>query len=511
MRNPLRNPLRHYGRRIVPSVAVPVAQPPRAARRGLIPRGLSAKLAMAYALVAAMTALFAGVISFAMWAQEFQTYIQANLQILADDVAAAAGTAYGQSGDWGFATLGAIPQVGGRAEIAVQILDENGDVVYDEAKLRTHAQMMVEAFSGGAATPTAEEPTLDTRPTGAVVTSPVMVGGDRVGTVRVWPYGHAALETERDIQLRAASLAGLIIAGFIAVVVASLAGAAYSRRVVRPINRISATARALRGGERSARTGLTGSDEISQLGETFDSMASAIQAERELERRLTSDVAHELRTPLMAIQATVEAMEDGVLPADAEHLGRVQSETQRLSRLTNAILELSRLEAGSGSFDLEPLDPSLPIRAALDTHEALFDAVGLTVTTELASGLTVRADSDRLQQAVGNFLSNAARYTPEGGQVTVTLAPTAPPAGEEPGAGWCVIKVSDTGIGISAEDRDKMFRRFWRADAARNRETGGLGIGLAIAKEIVDRHRGFIQVESEVGVGTSFAILLPLA
>jgi signal transduction histidine kinase len=231
-------------------------------------------------------------------------------------------------------------------------------------------------------------------------------------------------------------------------------------------------------------------------------MADSIESDRLLERRLTSDVAHELRTPLMGIQATVEAIEDGIYPADNQHLSVISNETRRLARLTNAILELSRLENATEQFSMQRIDSIIPVSASIDLHSALLEASELSFKTNLTEGLFITADSDKLQQAVGNFLSNAARYTPEGGTVVVSTY------AEE---GQCIISIADTGIGISTEDKEKLFSRFWRADAARNRATGGIGVGLAIAKEIIERHKGYISVESTVGQGTTFFIHIPLA
>ena len=469
--------------------------------------GFSTRIALAFVLVAMFTGMLATVLSLVSWNREFDRYIRDNLQGVADAVATVGASAYQTYGGWNFVSVSVFPQLGVRNDVAVQVLDAAGHIVYDQASMREHAQQMLE---GSGSTTVDGQIRMTPTPAGDVITSPIIVGEQQVGSVRVWAYASASLLTNRDLQLRASSIEALSVAALIAMLVSAIVGAAFSRQLVKPIKRITAAARSLRGGDRTARTGMVGDDEISQLGMTFDSMASAIEAERQLERQLTSDVAHELRTPLMAIQATVEAMEDGVLPADAEHLGRVQNETRRLARLTNAILELSRLEAGSTSIDLRPLDAAHPVRLALDTHGALLEACELKLQVDLTEGLTIAGDSDRLQQAVGNLLSNAARYTPEGGTVTVTVRPYEAPA-ETPQGKFVAIEVSDTGIGISQEDRDKMFRRFWRADDARHRESGGLGVGLSIAKEIIDRHNGFIEVDSEPGQGSTFRIVIPLS
>lgn len=466
--------------------------------------GFASRLAFAFALVAAFTAILGGLLSFVVWDMQFDRYVRKNLQAMADNVATVGALAYHQYEGWNFGSFAVIPQVGITDNVAVQILSNDGSIVYDEASLRAHSQRMYSSESEHASDEGAVDSSLylmTAHPGGEVTTSDVVVHGVVVGTVRVWPYGSKAFLTDRDRELRSTSLAALTVAAVVAIIIASVAGFVYSRRLVSPINCITATAMAIRAGDASARTSMHGEDEISLLGETFDKMADSIEAERTLERRLTSDVAHELRTPLMAIQATIEAIEDGVVPADAHHLGTVSNETRRLGRLTNAILELSRLENISMPFSFAVVDLSTPVRAAIDSHRALFEAHNITVTDNIAAGVEANCDSDRIQQALASLLSNAARYTSEGGKVGVSLYAE---------NNFAVIEVSDTGMGISPENQANLFRRFWRADEARDRQSGGIGVGLSIAKEIIDRHNGFIDIESEAGVGTTFKIRIPL-
>ena len=261
------------------------------------------------------------------------------------------------------------------------------------------------------------------------------------------------------------------------------------------------TARAIKEGDLSARTGIRGEDEIARLGMTFDEMADSIERDRKLERRLTTDVAHELRTPLMAIQATVEAMVDGVFEADEERLETVNGEVKRLSRLVDAILKLSRLENRSTPMKKEVLEVGDLISGIISTHEAYVSDSGLKLIYEVERGVRVRGDADMIRQATANLISNAVRYTPEGGTITVSVSSH---------EGMCAIAVRDTGIGLSPDEAKMVFSRFWRADAGRTRESGGLGIGLSVVKEIVDRHNGHVDVEGEKGVGACFTINLPL-
>jgi signal transduction histidine kinase len=460
------------------------------------------KLAIAFALVAATTVVLAGLLLSAAWSFQFDQYVRANLQIYADGISQIVESAYPQSG-FTIETLVQVPRFGTNSSIGVQILDANNQIVYDEASMRRHMENLAAGqVPNGATKVDPTKPTVILQPEGTAVTSPVIVAGKTVGVVRVWSYGTGALLTDRDNQFRRGSFMGLALAALVAMAFSSVAGIWYANRLVRPIERITWTAQALKGGDPNARTGLKTEDEIGFLGKTFDEMADSIEADREMERRLTADVAHELRTPLQAIQATVEAMQDGVLPADEERLGIVRDETRRLARLADGILELTRLERGSVPFVMTRLDAAQPVRSAVDALEPLVETCELTLTTDIAQGVWVMGDSDRLQQAAGNLISNAARYTPAGGTIQVSVKR------EDSSA---LIEVADTGVGIAEEDIPRVFSRFWRADSARATATGGLGIGLAVTKEIVERHDGTISAARRDSGGSVFAIRIPLA
>ena len=463
------------------------------------PHTFSRRLAFAFAAVAALTALTAAILLSATWSYQFNAYARENLQNTANYISAVVADAYPQYGGYTLGTLALIPRFGPMSGIGVQVLDMENNVLYDDATTGKHIQQMMNGATGGTET---SDTAFVLKPEGTIVTSPITVMSQRVGMVRVWAYGPDAGLTDRDMRFKLASLLGLLVAAVVAILGATFAGRLYARRLVRPIERITTIAQALKAGDENARTGMEGADEIGFLGQVFDQMADAIEADRQMERRLTADVAHELRTPLQAIQATVEAMQDGVLPADEEHLGVVRDETVRLARLTNGILELTRLENGTTPFECTLTDVSVPVRTAVDAHEALMETREIKVTVSLAEGITACIQPDRVLQAVGNLLSNAARYTPAGGSVDVSLRAD---------GGSAVIEVADTGIGIAEEDLHLVFSRFWRADDARATTSGGLGIGLAVTKEIVERHRGTIRAARREGGGSVFTIRLPLA
>jgi len=444
-----------------------------------------------------MTAILAGVITYITWSFAFENYIRRNLQYSADYVAQHASAAYYVFDGWNFSYRTMIPQIAPRQDIIVQIFDNNELLLYDES-----------TFNSALCPATGNQPCpceLEELTAGGegVVTAPIVVDLRRVGEVRVLAHGSTGLLTQHDLQMRNTSFLALSVAGVAAVIVSTFIGVISSRRLVNPILQVTEVAQRLRDGDEDARTNLAeDGGEISQLGFTLDRMADSIQHDRERERRMTSGVAHELRTPLMGIQATVEAIEDGIYPADGQHFSIISRETKRLTQLTDSLLELSRLENDQTEFPMSIIDLNDPIRASLEINAALLDSAGLRLQVDLTPQLKVNANANRLQQAVTNLLSNSIRYTPKGGTVVVRSYPK---------DDQVYVAIEDSGIGMSEEEVSHVFGRFWRADSARDRATGGTGIGLPITKEIVERHKGTIRAESKEGEGTTFTICLPRA
>lgn len=325
--------------------------------------------------------------------------------------------------------------------------------------------------------------------------------GKTIGIVQVWSDSSSQYMSNLDIAFRNNTYRALIVAGLAATLIALCFGLWFSHLLSAPINKISRTAKELSSGNLAARTGITGDNEIAQLGETFDNMAASLERDRNHEKRLTSDVAHELRTPLMAIQATVEAMIDGVYDRDEEHLQMVDDEVKRLSRMVDALLQLSRLENRTKPVKTEPVNLGYVAEQVVATHEALIVDSGRFIELHDMGDVWAMADKDMIGQALANLISNAIRYTDPGGHIYVYVAKKDK---------WAEISVKDTGIGLDPEEEKMVFERFWRADSGRGRQSGGLGIGLSVVREIVAQNDGEISVKGEKGVGSTFTIKLPI-
>ena len=473
------------------SVTLPIARKEEGAKKfRWASFSYTTRVTLAFALIAAMSSLVAiGVVSF-VWEQHFQTYTTENMQAMAETTAKRIASVYERTGDlWNTDTTKPAMQATEMSSgVGVKVLDSKGGVPFDSSQVvKDDAAVLQKSF----------EPS----DLSQVAKAAIEVDGVVVGSVHLWVYGSDTLMRQPDQEFRNNSYQAMLLAAIVAIILASCIGFLFARNLVAPINRMTKTARAIKEGDLSARTELTGEDEIARLGETFDAMAESVEKDRELERRLTTDVAHELRTPLMAIQATVEAMVDGVYEADEERLVTVNSEVQRLSRLVDALLKLSRLENRATPMKEEIVNVGELIEGIITTHEMFVADSGLTMTYKAQQGVLVVGDPDMICQATANLISNAVRYTPEGGHIEVTV---------RRGDIMASIAVKDTGIGLTREEAKMVFSRFWRADAGRTRESGGLGVGLAVVKEIVDRHGGWVQVEGEKGKGACFTIHIPL-
>ena len=448
------------------------------------------RMTLSFALIAAMTALVAiGVVSY-VWEQHFQTYTQENMRTIAETTAEQIASRYQEAESFApYVLQPASNAVVVTKGVGMQVVDSQNKILFDSTTIAV-------GVDESTLPSIAPEPGRDN-----IARAPIIVNDQAIGSVRVWVYGSNNLLRATDQEFRDRSYEAMVFAAVIAIVLASIFGYFFARNLVKPIKRLTDTAEQLKEGNFEARANLKGEDELAQFGQTFDSMAAAVERDRKLERRLTTDVAHELRTPLMAIQATVEAMVDGVLPVDEERLMTVDSEVQRLSRLVDSLLKLSRLENRSNPNKQEIVDVGKVVSGIISTHEAYVREAGLTLKYKADPDVLVLGDPDLIRQATANLISNAVRYTDEGGTISVRV---------KRGETMASIAVKDTGIGLTPEEARMVFQRFWRADSGRDRESGGLGVGLTVVKEIVDRHDGWVQVEGRKGEGACFTIHIPL-
>jgi signal transduction histidine kinase len=306
-----------------------------------------------------------------------------------------------------------------------------------------------------------------------------------------------AYESANIISLSLALLTALVVAMAVNVYIA--------RRIGRSVASIADAASDVAGGHYDVRVPAPGlGSEFEALASGFNQMADRLGSVERTRRRLLADLGHEMRTPVATLEAYLEALEDGVATLDAGTAELLRTQTRRLARLSEDIGTVSRTEEGQVRLDLRRMRPGPLVSAAVDSVADAYASKGVRLVTEIAAGLPRLAlDPDRMEQVLGNLLGNALRHTPAGG--TVTISATAPSRN-----GGVVLSVADTGEGIPARHVSRVFERFYRVDAARDRTHGGSGIGLAIARALVEAHGGQLTATSPgTGQGSTFWILLP--
>jgi two-component system, OmpR family, sensor histidine kinase BaeS len=278
----------------------------------------------------------------------------------------------------------------------------------------------------------------------------------------------------------------------------------FSRRVQRSVAEVSAAAAAVADGRYDSRVSPPQlGDDFDSLARAFNQMAGRLESVEATRRRLFGDLAHEIRTPVSVLEAYLEAVEDGVKTLDHDTIAMLRDQTRRLVRFSDDVAALAQAEEGHASIAPSSVVPDKLIENAVTSAADRFAAKGVTLTSHVDSGLpALWADPHRLGQVLANLLDNALRHTPSGGHVEVTATAE---------GGELTITVADDGDGIVADQLPHVFERFYRVDAARDREHGGAGIGLAIAKALAEAHDGRISAASGgLGTGTTFIVTLPV-
>ena len=313
-----------------------------------------------------------------------------------------------------------------------------------------------------------------------------------------------ALVADLDENFHAAVNEILVVAALAAFLAAVAVSVFTARRIVGPLQTMMKASQRIAAGDYHERVQAPGRDELSALARAFNRMAENLERTEQRRMELIGDVAHELRTPLSSIKGIMEGLVDGVLTTEPATFMLVQREVARLQRLVHDLEELSRAEAGQLRLDPRAVALADLVRAAADRLRSQFEGKGVSLHVDLPADLPqVWADPSRIIQVLLNLLGNALQYTPSGGQVTIRAW--------RDGRGVVVV-VQDTGIGIPAEHLPHIFERFYRVDKSRSRTGGGSGIGLTIARHLVEAHGGRIWATSPgPGQGSSFTFTVPIA
>jgi signal transduction histidine kinase len=295
----------------------------------------------------------------------------------------------------------------------------------------------------------------------------------------------------------------LLLAGALGAGIALVIARWVARGMTQPLRDMAQAARRMETGNYAQRVQTASIDEVGQLAQAFNRMSSELDQLERLRRELVANVSHELKTPISALRAHLENLLDGVERPDPETLQVMLAQSERLGRLVDQLLDLSRLESGDVPLQREQVSLAPLVAQVLSEIEVARPDRGVALERRLAGDLPpVFADRERIHQVLFNLLDNAVRFTPHGGRVTVSA---------ERHNGAVDVHVADTGPGIAAEHLPRLFERFYRVDPARSQKDGGTGIGLAIARSVVEAHGGRIWAESIPGAGSVFTFELPVA
>lgn len=317
--------------------------------------------------------------------------------------------------------------------------------------------------------------------------------------------GHSEEETQHVEEAFASALLVSVSVALVAAVAAALAVSWYfSRRIQRSIGHVAEASSAIAAGRYDTHVDDPGLGvEFATLAGTYNRLADRLEATEATRRQMLADLAHEMRTPLATIDAHLEALEDGVRHLDSDTVTVLRSSTRRLRRLAEDIGAVSHAEEGNLRLAPRPVDATTIAATAADAARDRYQSKGVRLDVDLPPAGRVNVDPDRIGQGLGNLIDNALRHTPEGGSVTVSCRRV---------DNWVEYAVTDSGEGIAAEHLPHVFDRFYRVDTARDRTHGGSGIGLAIAKALIEAHGGGIFATSAgPECGSTFTVRLPSA
>ncbi len=332
------------------------------------------------------------------------------------------------------------------------------------------------------------------------------ISADFFASLSIRAYAHAhrtGVLDPNDLVTQAvwAFTISLFLATAVSVIASAAASLFVAHRIVEPLRHMIETSHRIARGGYHDRVPIKDDYEIGDLAASLNSMAATLEQTEQQRQELIGNVAHELRTPLTTIKGYMEALIDGIVPADTATFTLIHEEADRLSRLVHDLQDLSRLEESDAALHLRPARVADLVAGVVQKMRPQFEAEGITLTAAVPPALPrVRADYDRMQQVLLNLIANALYYTSAGGAVCIEA---------EEADGQVRIAVVDDGIGIPPEHLEHIFERFYRVDKSRSRAAGGSGIGLTIAKRLTEAHGGRIGVESEPGHGSRFTVTLP--
>ncbi len=324
------------------------------------------------------------------------------------------------------------------------------------------------------------------------------VGDVQIGRIYIKTQKRSPLQKTFINSVNKSVFTGGLIGGIAGIVLALL----FSRNILKPIRELTQATKKMKGGDLDQQVEVRSGGEIGRLGEAFNELAQRLKEQKTLREEMVSDVAHELRNPLSNIQGYLEGLKEGMVEPSERVFESLHQQSLVLNRLVNDLRDVNRAKAGQLQLDRKEVVLEDIIGKEAKALKTRAEDKGISLREELNESTLVKADPERVTQVIRNLLDNAITHTPEGGEITLETHTS---------SGEAVTTVTDDGPGIPQEDLAHIFDRFYRVDKSRSRGTGGTGLGLTIAKEIVEAHGGEITAKSEEGEGATFSFTLPLS
>lgn len=453
------------------------------------------KLTASFAATALICVILIGLFSNIQLEKHFKEYVLQNQLKENQEMVDLIGSIAYQNGKWDIHKIENIGIFALKQGLILQIKDQNGEKIWDSfMTLSEDSQKNMQGINQNLMNQIS-----DTKKEITKKTYPVLDENKVLGTVEIAFYGSVNYN-EIDIHfVRTLNMVFLFV-GIFSLIMSMIVGVILSDRITRPIVRVIRKAQLIASGtyeERSVENSST--REISDLTQSINDLAITLEAQEKLRKRLTGDVAHELRTPMATLHSHMEAMIDGVWEPTVERLISCDEEINRIIRLVSDLEKLAHYESENLVLNKSSFKAKDFLEHLVKAFEAEFAKLGITPMIDCDESIFV-ADRDKLSQVFINLISNALKFTPSGGMIKISV---------KEDTHQIDIIVADNGQGISAQDLTHIFERFYRADVSRNRKTGGSGIGLSLVKAIVEAHGGTIIVSSEPGKGTQFTMHFP--
>lgn len=439
-------------------------------------RSLRVRLLIAFALLVVLAVGTVAIFASYTTTSKFQRYLRHGQNVLEDRLALGLAVHYTHARDWA-EVQPLVEQIGRMTGGRVILTDEDGMVVGDSNEELLGRSLEQSSAKQG---------------------YPIKVRSRVVGTLYLNPPRRGPVEEAFLASVKKSVVWAALIAGGAGIALTLW----LSRRILRPVQALTVAARRMQSGDLDQQVSVSSKDEIGELAGAFNSMAAGLKKQEELRRHMVSDVAHELRTPLSNIRGYLEALREGLVEPTPSAISSLHEEALLLGRLVDELQDLTLAEAGQLTLNRQPLALEDISHKAIESVSQQAAAKGLKLRMGLPENLPlVNVDPQRMAQVLRNLLTNAINHTEAGGEIVVQAARQ---------KSEIEVKVSDNGEGISPRDLPHIFERFYRADESRSRATGGSGLGLTIAKRIIEAHGGKIWAESKKGQGTTLTFTIPL-